>query len=125
MFQAQGGRLCFVQSSPEFEDEVSETKATDEVLAYVNGGHEYALLNPHGEQSSKLSISRQRHFSNLDDETGQDFCGITITSPILSCMVNLHVHIFSFVNHIVITANSIAQMYPSVTNAENLFRLIR
>lgn len=116
MFQAQGGRLCFVESSPEFEEEASETKVTGEVLAYVNGGHQYVLFNPYSEQLSKPSIIRQRHLSSNLDETGQDLCCITIISPKLSCMLNLHVHIFIVVNHSVITANSIARVYPSATN---------
>lgn len=67
MFQAQGGGLSFVQSSPQSEDVV----ASDEVLAYVDGAHEYVLLNPHGEQASKLHISGRRDLRNLE-ETGED-----------------------------------------------------
>ncbi|KAK6149498.1 hypothetical protein DH2020_017023 [Rehmannia glutinosa] len=64
--KAQGGGLSFVKSSPQLEDEVARTKAANEVLAYVNGAHEYVLLNPNGEQATGLSISRQQNFSSLE-----------------------------------------------------------
>lgn len=73
MFQAQGGGLSFVQSSPQSEDVV----VSEEVLAYVDGAHEYVLLNPHGEQASKLSVSGRRDFRNLED-TGEDLYYYTI-----------------------------------------------
>ncbi|KAL0306149.1 UNVERIFIED_CONTAM: U3 small nucleolar RNA-associated protein 17 [Sesamum radiatum] len=41
--KAQSGRLSFVWSSPKSEDDVAETKSFDEVLAYINGAHEYVL----------------------------------------------------------------------------------
>ncbi|KAL2245138.1 UNVERIFIED_CONTAM: U3 small nucleolar RNA-associated protein 17, partial [Sesamum indicum] len=66
--KAQGGGLSFVWSSPKSEDEVAETKAFDEVLAYINGAHEYVLLSPHGEQASNLSFSRHRNFSSLEEK---------------------------------------------------------
>lgn len=72
LLQAKGGKLSFVLSSSKSEDEISETKAEDEVLAYINGAHEYVLFNQHGETESKLSISRQRVFSSLED-TGKIF----------------------------------------------------
>ncbi|KAI3456714.1 hypothetical protein Pfo_013377 [Paulownia fortunei] len=65
--KAQGGGLSFVRSSPKTEIEIAETKAADEVLAYVNGAHEFVLLNPYGEQASKLSISRQQNFNSLKE----------------------------------------------------------
>ncbi|KAL0363010.1 UNVERIFIED_CONTAM: Pentatricopeptide repeat-containing protein, chloroplastic [Sesamum calycinum] len=58
--KAQSGRLSFVWSSPKSEDDVAETKSFNEVLAYINGAHEYVLLSPYGEQASNLSFSRQR-----------------------------------------------------------------
>lgn len=67
LLQAQGGKLSFVLSSPKSEDEISETKAEDEILAYINGAHEYVLFNPYGGPESNLSISRQRDFSSLED----------------------------------------------------------
>ncbi|KAL0282436.1 UNVERIFIED_CONTAM: U3 small nucleolar RNA-associated protein 17 [Sesamum angustifolium] len=66
--KAQSGRLSFVWSSPKSEDDVAETKSFDEVLAYINGAHEYVLLSPYGEQASNLSFSRQRNFSSLEEK---------------------------------------------------------
>ncbi|KAG6407349.1 hypothetical protein SASPL_130338 [Salvia splendens] len=67
--KAQGGGLSFVSSD---EDKVSGTKATDEVLAYINGAREYVLLNPHSEQD----ISRQRGFTNLDDTDTHGYASV-------------------------------------------------
>ncbi|KAL3820938.1 hypothetical protein ACJIZ3_006843 [Penstemon smallii] len=65
--KAKGGRLCFVPSSTKLDYEVPETKTSDAVLAYINGNHEYVLLDPYSEQSSKLSISRQHNSNNLEE----------------------------------------------------------
>ncbi|PIN01346.1 WD40 repeat protein [Handroanthus impetiginosus] len=65
--KAQGGGLSFVRSNPRLEDEV-EPKTPDEVLAYVNGAHEYVLFNPYGGQAGKVSIPHRRNFS-VSDET--------------------------------------------------------
>ncbi|KAL3643185.1 hypothetical protein CASFOL_014000 [Castilleja foliolosa] len=62
--KAKGGGLSFVQSTSQSED--IETKSANEVLAYVNGDHEYVLLNPYGKQSTELSILRQQNFSSLE-----------------------------------------------------------
>ncbi|KAL7130641.1 hypothetical protein ABFS83_13G148500 [Erythranthe nasuta] len=65
--KAQGGRLSFIQSSPFSDNELTDTTTAGEVLAYVSGCHEYVVLNPHGDQDSKLSISRRRNSSSLDE----------------------------------------------------------
>ncbi|XP_057765313.1 uncharacterized protein LOC130986058 [Salvia miltiorrhiza] len=85
--KAQGG-LSFVYSSPELEDEVSGTKATNEVLAYINGAHEYVLLNPHSEQESKLSISRQRVFSKLDETDTHGYASVYGELPEFSLKID-------------------------------------
>ncbi|KAL6514005.1 hypothetical protein OROHE_019461 [Orobanche hederae] len=64
---AQGGGLSFVRSCLQSEDKVAEAKAASEVLAYVNGAHEYVLLNTNGEQATELSISRQQNFSSFEE----------------------------------------------------------
>ncbi|KAH6778682.1 Transducin/WD40 repeat-like superfamily protein [Perilla frutescens var. frutescens] len=74
--KAQGGGLSFVQSSPQSEDEVADREATGELLAYVNGSHEYVVLNPHGEQAGRLSISRQRNFSNLEETENHGYASL-------------------------------------------------
>ncbi|KAL6562454.1 hypothetical protein OROGR_003461 [Orobanche gracilis] len=65
--KAQGGGLSFVRSCLQSDDKVAEAKAASEVLAYVNGAHEYVLLNTNGEQATELSISRQQNFSSFEE----------------------------------------------------------
>ncbi|KAL6567645.1 hypothetical protein OROGR_001313 [Orobanche gracilis] len=65
--KAQGGGLSFVRSCLQSEDKVAEAKAASEVLVYVNGAHEYVLLNMNGEQATELSISRQQNFSSFEE----------------------------------------------------------
>ncbi|KAL0443184.1 UNVERIFIED_CONTAM: U3 small nucleolar RNA-associated protein 17 [Sesamum latifolium] len=86
--KAQGGGLSFVWSSPKSEDEVAETKALDEVLAYINGAHEYVLLSPHGEQASNLSFSRQRNFSSLEEKEKFGYASIYGELPEFSLKID-------------------------------------
>ncbi|KAL0399017.1 UNVERIFIED_CONTAM: U3 small nucleolar RNA-associated protein 17 [Sesamum radiatum] len=86
--EAQGGGLSFVWSSPTSEDGVAETKASDEVLAYINGTHEYVLLSPHGEQASNLSFSRQRNFSSLEEKERFGYASIYGELPEFSLKID-------------------------------------
>lgn len=103
MLQAQGGRLSFILSSPCSEDELAETKTSGELLAYVSGSHEYVLLNPYGEQDSKLNISRQRNYSSVD-ETGDLFFWYRMLFPQLQlsvCLRNIYLMDENCVPHFV------------------------
>ncbi|GFQ03218.1 WD repeat-containing protein 75 [Phtheirospermum japonicum] len=71
--KAQGGRLSFVQSTRQSED--TKINAANEVLTYVNGAHEYVLLNLNGKQS-ELSISRQQNFSSLEKTERSGYASI-------------------------------------------------
>ncbi|KAL8461980.1 hypothetical protein ACS0TY_033171 [Phlomoides rotata] len=86
--KAQGGKLSFVLSSPKSEDEISETKAEDEVLAYINGAHEYVLFSPNGEPESKLSVFRQWGFSSLEDTERHGYASIYGELPEFSLKID-------------------------------------
>ncbi|XP_073303500.1 uncharacterized protein [Primulina huaijiensis] len=65
--KAEGGRLSFVESSPKVDEDAAESKTTD-MLAYIDGTHEYVLFDPYDEQSyDKLSISGPRNFGNPEE----------------------------------------------------------
>ncbi|KAK4398713.1 hypothetical protein Sango_1346800 [Sesamum angolense] len=86
--KAQSGRLSFVWSSPKSEDDVAETKSFDEVLAYINGAHEYVLLSPYGEQASNLSFSHQRNFSSLEEKERFGYASIYGELPDFSLKID-------------------------------------
>ncbi|KAK4439610.1 U3 small nucleolar RNA-associated protein 17 [Sesamum alatum] len=86
--KAQGGGLSFVRSSPKLEDEVTERKASDEVLAYINGAHEYVLMSPYGEQASNFSFSRQRNFSSLEEKERFGYASIYGELPEFSLKID-------------------------------------
>jgi hypothetical protein len=72
--QAQGGGLAFIHTGANSEEGVSDERFF-ELLAYVNGVHEYVLLDPHGKQGS---ISNIPHMERriISKETGWAFCFI-------------------------------------------------
>ena len=60
--QAKGGGLAFVQSSDNMDENPGPA-----LLAYVNGDHEYAVFNPHGEETYKRKV---RHTDGVLGEEG-------------------------------------------------------
>lgn len=67
--KAQGGGLSFISTGSNSEEEASDQRSS-ELLAYINGIHEYILLDPHGKQGS---LSRQiltmgRHTNSVERE---------------------------------------------------------
>ncbi|GAY37175.1 hypothetical protein CUMW_027030 [Citrus unshiu] len=54
--KAKGGALAFLKANPSFTYEnISDGKAPQTLLAYVNGDHEYVLFDPYGKEVHELS----------------------------------------------------------------------
>lgn len=67
--QAQGGALSFISTGSNSENGPSDEKSV-ELLAYINGIHEYILLDPHGNEGS-VSLAMGRQINSV--EKGQPF----------------------------------------------------
>lgn len=58
LLQAQGGGLAFIHTGSNSEEEASTSdEGSFELLAYMNGAHEYVLFDPSGKQVSISNIS--------------------------------------------------------------------
>ncbi|KAH9805892.1 transducin/WD40 repeat-like superfamily protein [Citrus sinensis] len=68
--KAKGGALAFLKANPSFTYEnISDGKAPQTLLAYVNGDHEYVLFDPYGKEVHELSKFHQG--DRLTHEEGQ------------------------------------------------------
>lgn len=74
LLQAKGGALAFLKANPSFTYEnISDGKAPQTLLAYVNGDHEYVLFDPYGKEVHELS---KIHWGDrlTHEEKGTSFC---------------------------------------------------
>ncbi|XP_027329589.1 WD repeat-containing protein 75 [Abrus precatorius] len=67
--KAKGGGLAFLKGDPS-ERVVVDGKASQTLLAYINGDREYVLFDPHGKETCELIMTRQDDLVSLE-ETGQ------------------------------------------------------
>ena len=67
--QAQGGSLAFIDASSRLEDGNAGRKSV-EVLTYINGAHEYVLLDPFGESAPIRCTSQPESLVDFG-ETGE------------------------------------------------------
>ncbi|KAH7572563.1 hypothetical protein JRO89_XS04G0275200 [Xanthoceras sorbifolium] len=55
--KAKGGTLAFLQVNPSsIEENISDGKPPQTLLAYMNGDHEYVLFDPYGEETHELNV---------------------------------------------------------------------
>ncbi|KAL8230509.1 hypothetical protein R6Q57_000287 [Mikania cordata] len=67
--KAEGGGVAFIQKNRSIDDDMDENVGTD-LLAYVNGDHEYAVFNPLGVEMQERKARHVDSVSSLEG-TGQ------------------------------------------------------
>ncbi|KAK1550487.1 hypothetical protein Q3G72_019966 [Acer saccharum] len=70
--KAKGGALAFLQVSPSsIEENISDGKPPQTLLAYMNSDHEYVLFDPYGEEIHELNVIP--HKDLVDPEERRQF----------------------------------------------------
>ncbi|KAM7495713.1 hypothetical protein LguiB_030322 [Lonicera macranthoides] len=64
--KAKGGGVAFINPGS-LEENISDGKTAQMLLAYINGDHEYVLFHPHGDQAYKRRVSHQESFNELEE----------------------------------------------------------
>ncbi|XP_014509948.1 WD repeat-containing protein 75 [Vigna radiata var. radiata] len=66
--KAKGGGLAFLKGEPS-ESAITDGRASQALLVYINGDREYVIFHPYGKEARELSITG--HEDRVFEETGQ------------------------------------------------------
>ncbi|BAT76749.1 hypothetical protein LR48_Vigan627s003400 [Vigna angularis] len=66
--KAKGGGLAFLKGDPS-ESAITDGRASQPLLVYINGDREYVIFHPYGKEARELSITG--HEDRVFEETGQ------------------------------------------------------
>lgn len=67
LIQAKGGGLAFLKGEPS-ESAITDGRASQALLVYINGDREYVIFHPYGKEARELSITG--HEDRVFEETG-------------------------------------------------------